>query len=141
MGKTYWEHYSHPADMGIRSFGQTKEEAFEQAALAMTAIITDLKTIEPKEQIEIVGEEENDDELLFVSWLNALLYEMGTRGMLFSRFKVNIEAGQFCAKAWGEKIDVKKHSPAVEVKAATYSDLKVRQDENGNWTAQCIVDV
>lgn len=127
--------------MGIRSFGQTKEEAFEQAALAMTAIITDLKTIEPKEQIEIVGEEENDDELLFVSWLNALLYEMGTRGMLFSRFKVNIEAGQFCAKAWGEKIDVKKHSPAVEVKAATYSDLKVRQDENGNWTAQCIVDV
>ena len=41
--------------MGIRSFGQTKEEAFEQAALAMTAIITDLKTIEPKEQIEIVG--------------------------------------------------------------------------------------
>ena len=61
--------------------------------------------------------------------------------MLFSRFKVNIEAGQFCAKAWGEKIDVKKHSPAVEVKAATYSDLKVRQDENGNWTAQCIVDV
>lgn len=127
--------------MGIRSFGQTKEEAFEQAALAMTAIITDLKTIEPKEQIEIVREEESDDELLFVSWLNALLYEMATRGMLFSRFKVNIEAGQFCAKAWGEKIDIKKHSPAVEVKAATYSDLKVRQDENGNWTAQCIVDV
>ena len=127
--------------MGIRSFGQTKEEAFEQAALALTAVITDLKTIEPKKQIEIVREEENDDELLFVSWLNALLYEMATREMLFSRFKVNIEAGRFCAKAWGEKIDIKKHTPAVEVKAATYSDLKVRQDENGNWTAQCIVDV
>jgi len=127
--------------MGIRGFGQTKEEAFEQAALALTAVITDLKTIEPKEQIKIVREEENDDELLFVSWLNALLYEMATRGMLFSRFKINIGAGRLCAKAWGEKIDIKKHSPAVEVKAATYSDLKVRQDENGNWTAQCIVDV
>ncbi len=140
MSKRYWEHYSHPADMGIRGVGPTKEEAFSQAAMAMTAVVTDLQTVEPKEQIEIRCEEQ-DDELLFVKWLSAILYEMATRHMLFSKFEVKIEDNQLYAKAWGESIDVKKHSPAVEVKAATYTDLNVEQDKDGNWQVQCIVDV
>ena len=161
MSNAYWEHYSHPADMGIRGVGPTKEQAFCQAALALTAVITDLQVIEPKGVVEISCEEQ-DDELLFVCWLNALIYEMATRGMLFSKFEINIARrpprvflsedrsggetrGQanhrLRAKAWGEKIDVKKHSPAVEVKAATYADLKVQQNKNGSWLVQCIVDV
>jgi len=140
MSNTYWEHYSHPADMGIRGFGPTKEEAFGQAGLAMTAVIAELQTIKPEEEIEIDCEEQ-DTELLFVNWLNSLLYEMATRRMLFSRFEVNITDNQLRARAWGEKIDVKKHSPSVEVKAATYTDLRVEQNKNGNWLVQCIVDV
>ena len=140
MSRTYWEHYSHPADMGIRGFGPTKEEAFGQAGLAMTAVITDLETVEPREMVEISCEEP-DDELLFVGWLNALLYEVATRRMLFGKFDISIENGQLQAKAWGEEIDVKKHSPSVEVKAATYADLKVEQDKEGNWLVQCIVDI
>jgi len=140
MSKTYWQHYSHPADMGIRGIGPTKEQAFGQAALALTAVITHLQTVEPKEAVEIRCEEQ-DDELLFARWLNALIYEMATRGMLFSKFEVNIANYQLSAKAWGEKIDLKKHSPAVEVKAATYADLKVQQNKNGSWLVQCIVDV
>ena len=140
MSNSYWEHYSHPADMGIRGFGRTKQEAFGQAGLALTAVIADLQTIEPIEQIKIVCDQQ-DDELLFVDWLNGLLYEMATRRMLFSKFEVNIENNRLHARAWGEKTDVDKHSPAVEVKAATYGDLKVEQDKNGNWVVQCIVDV
>jgi SHS2 domain-containing protein len=140
MSRTYWEHYSHPADMGIRGSGPTREEAFGQAGLALTAVITDLETVEPREMVEISCEEP-DDELLFVSWLNALLYEMATRRMLFGKFEISIENGQLQAKAWGEKIDVKKHSPSVEVKAATYADLRVEQNKEGNWLVQCIVDV
>jgi len=102
MSKTYWEHYSHPADMGIRGFGPTKEQAFEQAALALTAITTDLEKVEPEEQVEISCEE-GGDELLFAVWLNALIYEMATRGMLFSRFEVNIEGNKLHAKICGEK--------------------------------------
>ena len=90
MTNAYWEHYSHPADIGIRGFGPTKEEAFAQAALALTAIIADLKTVEPKEEVKISCQEQ-DDELLFVDWLNALIYEMATRQMLFSRFEVRID--------------------------------------------------
>jgi SHS2 domain-containing protein len=140
MSKKYWEHYSHPADVGIRGFGPTKEDAFIQGALALTAVITDLRTIKPKKLVEIICCE-HDDELLFAGWLNALLYEMARRHMLFSKFEVSIKNQQLRAKAWGEKIDLKRHNPAVEVKAATYADLKVQQDEDGNWLAQCIVDV
>jgi SHS2 domain-containing protein len=61
--------------------------------------------------------------------------------MLFGKFEISIENGQLQAKAWGEKIDVKKHSPSVEVKAATYADLKVEQDKEGSWSVQCIIDV
>lgn len=126
--------------MGIRGFGPSKDEAFAQAALALTAIVAELQTIEPKEPVEIDCEDA-DDESLFVSWLNAIIYEMATRQMLFSKFEVSIEDGRLRARAWGEKIDVKKHSPAVEVKAATYTDLKVEQNDSGAWVVQDVVDV
>ena len=138
--KKGWEHYEHTADMGIRGFGATKEEAFEQAALAMTAVTVDLKTIEQNEAVEITCEEE-DIELLFSAWLNKIIYEMATRNMLFSKFEVHIDDGILKAKAWGEKLDKQRHKPSVEIKGATYSDLKVRQDKNGTWIAQCVVDI
>jgi len=135
-----WEHYEHTADMGIRGFGATKEEAFEQAALAMTAITVDLKKINQDEAIEITCED-SDDELLFVAWLNKIIYEMATRNMLFSKFEVNIDDGRLEGKAWGEKLDQQRHKPVLEIKGATYSDLKVGQNNDGVWIAQCIIDI
>ncbi|MBM4027581.1 MAG: archease [Planctomycetes bacterium] len=140
MTETHWELYSHPADMGIRGFGATREEAFAQAALALTAVITDPAKVQPKTAVAIACREE-DDELLLFCWLSALLYEMDTRGMLFSRFEIRAVAGGIEAQAWGEPVEVARHEPAVEVKAATYADLKVRKQSDGTWVAQCIVDV
>lgn len=140
MSKGYWRHYSHPADMGIRGFGPTKSEAFEQAAMALTAIVTDLHKITPTKQIEVFCEEE-DDQMLFISWLSAIIYEMATRKMLFSSFEVALDGNRLKAKLAGEKIDIEKHRPAVEVKAATFMDLDVKQKEDGLWMAQCIVDI
>lgn len=140
VSKAHWELFSHPADIGLRGFGPTREEAFAQAAVALTAVMTDPQKVQPKEAVEIICREQ-DDELLFVSWLSSLLYEMGTRGMLFSRFEVEPIDGGVRAKAWGEPVDVEKHEPTVEVKAATYAGLKVEQDRDGIWLAQCIVDV
>ncbi len=140
MIEPHWEHYSHPADMGIRGFGRTREEAFAQAALALTAIVTDPARIEPRTAVAIVSEED-DDEMLFWYWLSAVLYEMATRNMLFARFEVVPIDGGIRATAWGEAVDIARHEPAVEVKAATYADLKVECDSRGMWVAQCIVDV
>jgi tRNA nucleotidyltransferase (CCA-adding enzyme) len=140
MNQGYWKHYSHPADMGIRGIGNTKEKAFSQAALALTAVITNTDNVEPAERVEIECEEPDDEQLLF-TWLNALLYEMGSRNMFFSKFEITLNKNKLQAKVWGEKIDAQKHKPVVEVKAATYADLKVKQNKEGLWIAQCIVDV
>jgi SHS2 domain-containing protein len=140
MASTYWEHFPHPADMGIRGVGPSMESAFEQAALAMTAVTIDPAVITPCQVVEI-QREEKDIELLYLAWLNDLLFEMDTRRMVFGRFKVHIKAGRLTATAWGEGIDRHRQELLVEVKAATYAELEVRQREDGLWVAQCIVDV
>ncbi|CAI2718501.1 archease [Nitrospina watsonii] len=140
MTTASWEHFPHDADMGIRGFGRNVEEAFEQAALAMTAVITDPAQVEPRQKVSIACTAP-DPEFLLVDWLNALIYEMATQGLLFSRFKVHIEGERLTATAWGEPVDRAKHQPAVEVKGATLTALEVGQDDSSRWRAQCIVDV
>jgi SHS2 domain-containing protein len=140
MKEKGWEHFSHQADIGVRGFGPTKEDAFAQAAAALTAVITDLESVTPKEMVEIDCDAP-DEQLLFADWLNALLYEMSTRRMLFSRFELKIEDNHLSASVWGEEIQRSRHNPVVEVKAATYTSLDVHRDKNGKWTAQCVVDV
>ncbi|HSE57693.1 MAG TPA: archease [Nitrospiraceae bacterium] len=135
-----WEHFPHQADMGVRGIGPTKEAAFEAAAMALTAVTTDPQRVSPGEAVTVRCEAP-DDELLLVDWLNALVYEMATRRMLFSRFEVRLSDHRLEATLWGEPVDPARHSPAVEVKGATYTSLAVAQDRQGLWTAQCVVDV
>jgi tRNA nucleotidyltransferase (CCA-adding enzyme) len=135
-----WELITNGADVGVRGIGVSKAQAFEQAAVALTAVITDPMTVAAKECIE-VSCEAPDDELLLVNWLNALIYEMATRKMLFGRFEVYLTGSKLGAKAWGEAMDASKHELAIEVKGATCTELSVKQDESGNWLAQCVVDV
>ncbi len=135
-----WEHFPHEADMGVRGYGATKEEAFEQAALAMTAVITDLHSVAPDKEIQVACESP-DDEYLFTDWLNALIFEMATQNMLFSRFEVRLDGLRLKARAWGEEASVDKHHPAVEVKGATFTELMVKREQDGGWLAQCVVDV
>lgn len=135
-----WEHFPHQADMGIRGMGATEEAAFEGAARALTAVVTDPEMVIPTQPVRIACEAP-DDELLLVDWLNALIYEMATRRMVFSRFEVHLTDHTLQGIAWGEPLDRARHHPAVEVKGATYTSLRVGQDSAGCWIAQCVVDV
>ena len=135
-----WEHFDHGADIGVRGMGPTKQAAFEQIALALTGVTTDPTTVRPQVAVEI-GCEAPTDELLVVDWLNALVYEMATRHMLFASFAVTIEGSRLRATAWGERVDAARHEPAVEVKGATYTELRVGRQDDGGWLAQCVVDV
>ena len=135
-----WEHFYHAADIGLRGFGQTRAQAFEQVALAMTAVVTTLESVRPARRVEVTATA-GDDELLLVEWLNTLIYEMAVGGMLFSRFEVELDDNLLHGKAWGEPVDVERHQPAVEVKGATLTGLAVARDEEGVWRAQCVVDV
>jgi tRNA nucleotidyltransferase (CCA-adding enzyme) len=136
----HWEHFEHKADVGVRGIGATKESAFEQAALAMLAVITNPELVRPSRRTEIRCKAPSD-ELLLVEWLNALVLQTATAKMLFSRFKVAINGHRLRAKVWGERVDVSRHEPAVEIKGATYTELSVQQDAAGHWITQCVVDV
>jgi SHS2 domain-containing protein len=134
-----WEHFYHQADIGIRGVGATMAEAFEEAATAMMTVICSVDKVAQAEQVDIECAD-GDVELLFVDWLNALIYEMATRRMLFGRFEVTLKGETLKGKAWGETADPEKHETAVEVKGATYTQLRVGM-EGEKWIAQCVVDV
>lgn len=136
---TRWEHFPHDADVGVRGFGSTVAEAFEQAAKALTAVVTEA---EVRGLVSVtVSCTAPDLELLFVDWLNAIIYEMATRRLLFSRFAVQIKNLNLSGVLWGEAVDVARHGPACEPKGATYTALEVAQQQDGSWSAACVVDV
>ena len=126
-------------DVGLRGFGATTARAFEQAARALTAVVTQA-AVEPNFVVEVRCEAP-DLELLFVEWLNAVIYEMAVRRMLFGRFAVTIEDSRLTGTLWGEGVDIERHAPACEPKGATYTALKVARDPSGIWSAACVVDV
>ena len=136
---TTHETFPHGADVGVRGRGATLAEAFAGAALALTAVVTDLATVRATSAVEVRCRAP-DVELLLYEWLNALVYEMATRRMLFARYEVAIDGGELRARAFGEPVDLARHRPAVEVKGATLTELRVRE-QDGGWLAQCVVDV
>jgi len=72
-----WEHFPHDPDVGLRGFGGTPARAFEQPARALTAVVT-RAAVKPNLAVEVKCEAP-DLELLFVEWLNAVIYEMAVR--------------------------------------------------------------
>ena len=138
-GSSRWEHFPHGADAGVRGFGPTVAQAFEQAALALTGIVTEAVVAE--QSAVRVRCEAPDVEQLLVEWLNAIIYEMAVRSMLFGRFEVKITGTRLRGVMWGEPIDQAKHLPACEPKGATYTALRVAQGSDGLWSAGCVIDV
>ena len=134
------ELFAHGADIGVRGIGPTRASAFEQAALAPTMAVTDPAAIVPTQAVEVTCEAP-DDGFLLVDWLNALIYEMAVRRLVFARFDVSIAGGQLHGEPLGEPVDRARHSPATEPKGATLTALKVAPRADGAWVAQCIVDV
>jgi alpha,alpha-trehalase len=135
-----WEHFPHGADIGVRGYGPTMAAAFEQAALALTAVVTDPAGIAPRQSVSIACEAPSA-ELLLVDWLNALVLRMATDGLVFGAFEVTISGTRLDGRALGEPIDIARHQPAVEVKGATLTALEVAERPDGSWHAQCVVDV
>ncbi len=140
MNDRRWEHIDHGADIGLRAVAPSRAALFELMAEALTALITDPQSVRVTSTISIRCDAP-DDAVLLVDWLNALIFEMATRRMVFGRWQVSLHDHALEAIVGGEPVDRARHQPVVEVKGATYTDLSVRQDSDGNWHAHCIVDV
>lgn len=138
-----WEHYEHTADIGIRGYGDTLEEAFEAVAIALFDVMVDVRKVEKKEVREIEVEGEDLYSLLY-NFLEELLILHDTEGLVFGDFEVKIEKTEqgyrLKAKAYGEELS-EKHEPKEEVKAITYHEMEIKQLTSGEWMAQLVPDI
>jgi len=138
-----FETFEHKADIGIRGFGKSLEEAFGECAKAMFSVVADLEKVEAVEAKYVRAEAENRESLL-VAFLNELLFLHDSEEMVFKKFELSIgkngEKLELNGKAFGEKTDKERHGIKSGVKAASYHQLKVGK-ENARFVAQCIVDV
>jgi len=135
------ELFPHPADQGIRGYGSTLEQAFQEIAKALEKVMVDTETIENKLQheVEVKGE---DQESLLIQWLNELLILFDTEKTIYKDFEVEInkEKNKLKGIAKGEKYNPKKHGPGEIVKAITYNELKIEK-KGDRWMVQCVVDL
>ena len=134
-----YETFEHEADIGIRGFGRSINEAFANAAVALYSVMVNINSVAPLKARK-VSVTAPDHELLLIEWLNALLAISDIEHMAFSKFEIAIDGASLYGTAWGEKLDRKRHEPKVEVKAATYHMLRVSEND-GDCVAQCVVDV
>lgn len=139
------ETIEHTADMGIRGWGPTVEQAFEEIAIAMLELIAEGEGIEAWDEIHLVVEGESLTELL-IAFLNRLLLDADIEELAF--ISVEIESMEEREGGWrleGTAYGVPRKDVSdrllAEVKAATYCGALVRKDEEERWTARCVVDM
>lgn len=132
------ELFDHDADVGVRGVGPDRASAFEQVALALTDVVVPAESVHPDVAVDITCRAP-DDRFLLYDWLNALVYEMAVRRMVFGRYEVQLDGTALHGTAWGEPVG--RHAAAVEVKGATMTGVRVARREDGAWVAECVVDV
>ena len=135
-----YEFIDQTADIGIRVYGKDLKELFANAAFAMFDIIADLEGMKTSVTVEIRKDAPNREELLII-WLDELLYNFYTKGLIFSKFEIlELDDNRISAKAVGRHIGENKNRLKTEIKAATYHELKIENKDN-LWQTQLIFDV
>lgn len=135
-----YELFEHTADLGLRIRAADLDTLFAEAAACLfSAVVEDLASVRPAIEVtvELAGE---DREFLLFDWLRELLMRHDADRVLFGRFVASVRPGGLTGTAWGESIDVARHTLSHEVKAVTYHGLLVEQTADG-WLAEVIVDI
>ena len=123
-----YEIIDHTADIGIKAYGRSIEEAFENAAYGMFDIISDTSKVEPVGEYLIRLESDSLEELL-VDFLSELLYIFEVQHLIFGKFEVKLDGTKLEARIFGEKFNPEKHPKGIEIKAVTYHILEVNASE------------
>ena len=142
--KKGFEFLEHMADAYIAAYGKDLAEAFENAALAMFDVMTEVEKVSPEVEDYVEVEAEDECALLY-SWLEALIVKSEVNRMFYSKFKVlgldEVADGfRLRAKIWGEKFNPEKHPQKVGVKAVTYHRMEIIR-EPSKVTVRFILDI
>ena len=139
------ETVDHTADMGIRGWGRTPEEAFEEAAAAMFELMADARGLDPSRRSTISREGADLTELL-IEFLNGMLSDADLSGTIYlgaaiTRFENAGGTWALDAAITGVPLAEVRDRLRIEVKAATYCGASVREQDPGVWVARCVVDL
>jgi SHS2 domain-containing protein len=135
-----YELVEHATDIGVRAWGPTAEEVFEQAALALFALVCDPLDVGELESVDVQLEAESR-ELLLAAWLNELLRVFEARRLVLSQFDL-LELGDHVlrARVSGEPLDTSRHIVCGGVQAATATELSLEQRDDG-WEGFVLLDL
>jgi SHS2 domain-containing protein len=133
---------AHTADAKFQAFGKSLEEAFANAAYAMTDVITDHKKVSNtiKKKIHVTSE---DEKALLYDFLEQFLILLDTEKFILGKIiKITIRqkkklslVAEFSGDNHPEYYETK-----TTIKAVTYQEMRVIQ-EKGRVVLQVVVDI
>ena len=130
----------HTADIGIKAYGADLKQAYVNAAKGLFSLITDMRKIKAV-TFRDIDVNAADADILLVTWLNELIYLFDTENILFRQFQISeLQKTRLKARAYGEKVDSRRHAIKIGVKSTTYHMLRIEQTDNG-YLARVIFDI
>jgi len=141
--KPFYKFLDHTADIMFVAKAESLPELFEQSALAVEETMVEVETVKPIKKVKILGESEKIESLLF-DFIDDLIFFKDYKQLVFGKFEITIQEKngkyQLNCLAYGEKIDLTRHEPKVDIKAVTMHLFKVEQVQ-GTWKAQVLLDI
>jgi SHS2 domain-containing protein len=132
--------FDHTADLGLEIYGGDERELFSNAAFALFDIITDINSIDMREN-RYISIEGSDREDLLVNFLREILYLFNREEFLSKGFSIStLDSHHLTGEVKGECFDPEKHRINTEIKAVTYHQVKVQRTPQG-WKGRIICDV
>jgi len=126
-----YEYLDHTADIQLHSWGSSVKEALGNLVLALFDYMTDLNTIEidlSNESGRCIVAEGHDLHSLVFSFLDEWLcnfYSTSFVPKIVRILKLDLSSFTIRSEGDGEQFDLSKHPQGAEVKAITYSNMKV----------------
>ncbi len=121
----------HATDAFIEVTAKDLHEAFAVTADAIINLTIDQDKVEEKDQ-KVFSAQGKDLRYLLFSWLEEITFVLITEGFAIKRIEFQIlknEGYRIEAKAFGELLDLKKHNFKVEIKAPTFYEMKIEQND------------
>ncbi|NOX36269.1 MAG: archease [Calditrichaeota bacterium] len=135
---------AHTADTGLEVEAPSLEELFREAAKGWKVLVLEDSPTRPREQkrIRLTASDRED---LLVQWLSELNFLLNVRfwvmhDVISLQLTHRGEHWHLQAEITGEPFDDKRHYIYFEIKAVTYHQLQIRQ-EDGTYKTRIIFDI
>ena len=137
-----YEYLDHTADLKIRAYGKTLEEAFVNVALGAFNFMTDTSKIKKQEEHKISMKAKRIESFLY-DFMEELLFLLDTKGFLISGFKnvkIKQEKDNFSLQCVALGDNYKNYAVKGDIKAVTYSEMSISKEED-RFVVQVVFDI